>query len=441
MPAKNYVPAALLIILILSAGCINDKFESDKKAQESSTYRTLYWDMEDREILLRRHIADFDMQLSLADRTVFCINNGAWQAYLDYDANYNALLDFYSKGIYLKNEKKMPEKNTGLVSGVKEYCGNITTESYCPEGFSIKKGKCIKLCADGTLYGECGNSKPLYCDNGNLILKASICGCPEEETAKGEECISVYAETSFEREFRYTLRSKEDSIKFAVYKELNDYLAALPRVYYCNPECPADEELELGIIDEKKQSIELDKLAETIKEKTNSVDDRARIAIALVQAIPYDWVSFEETELKNRYPYEVLYVNKGTCGEKSRLLAYLLRTLGYGVVLFRYDDNNHMSAGIKCPLQYSQYKSGYCFIETTTPSIMTDIEGDYVNAGKLSDNPRIFFISSGNSFDNVMEEYNDAKEFREIASQGQVLPEDLWDRWNELVTKYGFVFD
>jgi len=37
----------------------------------------------------------------------------------------------------------------------------------------------------------------------------------------------------------------------------------------------------------------------------------------------------------------VLYEDKGVCGEKSLLLAYLLRELGYGVVLFEFKPENH----------------------------------------------------------------------------------------------------
>jgi hypothetical protein len=38
-------------------------------------------------------------------------------------------------------------------------------------------------CSDGTSYGQCSLTKPLYCGNGNLINKCSLCGC-----ASGYDC-------------------------------------------------------------------------------------------------------------------------------------------------------------------------------------------------------------------------------------------------------------
>jgi len=50
--------------------------------------------------------------------------------------------------------------------------------------------KCISIqlqtCSDGTLYGECSQTKPKYCDNGRLIDKCSVCGCPEGSTCQAD---------------------------------------------------------------------------------------------------------------------------------------------------------------------------------------------------------------------------------------------------------------
>lgn len=44
-------------------------------------------------------------------------------------------------------------------------------------------------CLDGTRYNSCSSSKPKYCLNGNLVDKASICGCPDLYVQSGESCI------------------------------------------------------------------------------------------------------------------------------------------------------------------------------------------------------------------------------------------------------------
>ena len=53
--------------------------------------------------------------------------------------------------------------------------------------------------------------------------------------------------------------------------------------------------------------------------------------------------------------------------------------------------------------------SGYCFVGTTEPAIMTYSNGTYVDAGKLVSTPGIIRISDGVSFNQINEEYADAR--------------------------------
>ena len=41
-----------------------------------------------------------------------------------------------------------------------------------------------KTCSDNTPYGQCSSKKPKYCDNGNLVDRCKICGCPS-----GYDCL------------------------------------------------------------------------------------------------------------------------------------------------------------------------------------------------------------------------------------------------------------
>lgn len=60
----------------------------------------------------------------------------------------------------------------------------------CPPGTSCQNGNCnILKCSDGTPYGECSSNKPMYCDNGKLVEKASLCGCPSGYDVYGDLCI------------------------------------------------------------------------------------------------------------------------------------------------------------------------------------------------------------------------------------------------------------
>ena len=59
----------------------------------------------------------------------------------------------------------------------------------------------IQRCSDGTGYGYCSLTKPFYCENGNLIVKCSLCGCLENQVCgierTNEICISQTVTKTF----------------------------------------------------------------------------------------------------------------------------------------------------------------------------------------------------------------------------------------------------
>jgi len=173
-------------------------------------------------------------------------------------------------------------------------------------------------------------------------------------------------------------------------------------------------------MDEEKQKSFLMPLVVAIQnEAPNSKEDQARIAISIVQNIPFKnsnkTISFGDKTINYfRHPYEVIYDNEGVCGEKVELLGFLLREIGYGTAFFYHPTENHESLGIKCPMKQSLGGTGYCFVETTSPSIITESEIRYVNIGKLSDSFQVFLLSDGISLPNKMPEYTDAKKMGRI---------------------------
>jgi len=71
------------------------------------------------------------------------------------------------------------------INSCQNYQNDKTTCQTDPCGFGNCKwenDKCISIqpqtCSDGTPYGECSTTKPKYCDNGNLVDRCDICGCP-----------------------------------------------------------------------------------------------------------------------------------------------------------------------------------------------------------------------------------------------------------------------
>jgi hypothetical protein len=316
----------------------------------------------------------------------------------------------------------------------------------CPADYVRKGENCEKIrkCRDGTVYGECSMNKPLYCRDGRLVNDSKTCGCPDGYDLLGDGCVSPYEGSPDERILPYTLKGKASALKIAVHASLKQYLAKIPRVYYCNPKCPTPQQLEMRYLEDDKQRPELLNLVEKIKGLTQDPADRARIAISFVQNIPYDTDSAEAGNLTNRYPYEVLFDQRGVCGEKSRLLAFILREIGYGVYLLDYEKEDHMAVALKCPVEYAQYtynNTGYCFLETTRVSILTDNTGEYSSdGGKLETIPSLLTVSSGREFP-AKDEYSDAQDWialnERASSSGGILEQEDYSRWKEIKEKYG----
>ena len=315
------------------------------------------------------------------------------------------------------------------------YCGDgvlflNASSCGCPYDYRTRGNNCeeIPKCNDGTRDEECSYDQPLYCNNTELVNKASVCGCPYDYIREEERCKSKY-ETGLKK---IKLSGIGD---YEVYKGLHDHLAGLDRSisYYTIP--PTTKDFILKDLDNEIQKDYLDPLVDKIKAKSNDPDEQARIAIRMVQNIPYDWSALESDNVEGRYPYEVLYDMEGVCMEKANLMVFLLRELGFGVAIFEYDLESHRAVGIKC--SSCDYKSsGYCFIESTVPTIPTDSEGDYVGAGKLRNPSEIIYISEGNSLD-LSKECGDAQKWNSLMNKGEYLSAHDYNQWLELVEDYG----
>lgn len=282
--------------------------------------------------------------------------------------------------------------------------------------FFIVKDK-NSICGDGTLDGKCSSREPYFCDKGVLIEKASICGCSELLSEDGDSCKSDYQFGAKMVSLEYVLRGERKEINFTVYKGLVDYISDLPAIIlYNGDEQPSRRDFKLKKINEEQQRELLLPLVTKIQNLAKKKEDQARIAVSLVQNIPYGGSDKNIVIRSNpinysRYPYEVLYDKKGVCEGKSELLAFLLNEIGYGVSLFYYPLENHELVGIQCPIKYSLNGTGYCFTETTGPSIISNSQEYYLGWGRLRSEPEIIFISGGNSLPKNLYEYQDAKNF------------------------------
>jgi len=276
------------------------------------------------------------------------------------------------------------------------------------------------VCSDGSLEKTCSTNKPYFCGNGMLREKATICGCPGNLTQVGDTCDSDFQTKPKEITLKYVLRGQENKFNYIVYGGLTDYLSKLPAgISYNLTAQPSRVDFKLRDINEEQQRYLLLPLVAEIQNRAPDKEDQARIAISIVQNIPWGLSDkstvFRDTKvIYSRHPYEVLYDGHGICGEKSELLAFLLREIGYDVALFYNQEENHESIGIKCPLDKSWDETGYCFVETTGPAIISDTTIPYSGGLTIQSKPQVLLISNGASLSDDMYEYQDAEALMDI---------------------------
>jgi hypothetical protein len=90
----------------------------------------------------------------------------------------------------LQKVPEIPQKSAEEITKPKEI--TPPKEEILEEKTTPKKEEkpIVQKCVDGTPYGECSINKPKYCDNGNLIDKASLCGCPTGYKISDNQCIA-----------------------------------------------------------------------------------------------------------------------------------------------------------------------------------------------------------------------------------------------------------
>ncbi|MDP3986787.1 MAG: hypothetical protein Q8P81_01020 [Nanoarchaeota archaeon] len=318
----------------------------------------------------------------------------------------------------------------------------ILTFTAASFAFAEDKFEKIPTCGDGTFYNKCSLDKPYYCQDGILIEKSSTCGCDEGMRKSGDSCSSEYGSEREDIVLTYFLEGSDRTVNFPLYKGVEDYVLGLSRIIsYEGSEVPSRADFKIKSINE---GVQREMILPLVKEIQNLAPtdkvDQARIAISIVQNIPYGhsnrtlFFGGKETNY-SRYPYEVLYDSKGICGEKSALMAFLLKELGYGTAIFYFEEENHEAIGIKCPVEKSLYGSGFCFVETGGPSIISDISLEFSDGIRLDSTPEVILISEGISLPKGLDEYRDAKNLKDIRKRNIFGVLKFWKEDN-IVEKY-----
>ena len=242
----------------------------------------------------------------------------------------------------------------------------------------------------------------------------------------------------------FVYKGQKSGIFFVVNRDVHEKLASLPRsiIYEKGKEKISEKDFIFQKLNNRLQKEKLLPLVKKIKSLTPDVNKQARIAISLVQNIPYNFpiVSASDIDYVEKYPYGVIWEQEAACGEKSDLLLFLLRELGFGTATLIYKKEDHRSVGIKCPDAYDVGDSGYCFVEVTGPKIITDSLSRYEGVGTLTD-CTVIKISDGNQLDGVEEEFTDKNLYYDLMKKANAqkggLERNDYDLFNYILNKYG----
>jgi hypothetical protein len=230
--------------------------------------------------------------------------------------------------------------------------------------------------------------------------------------------------------FSFFIDGNRRSMSFTTFGGLSDFFSNKSHSYHYDP----DNGVIVELLENEVQNEYMRPFIDMIRKRSITSDDQAKNAISLVQRIPYNGNRYTRTTTDWYYPYETVHNNKGSAADKSVLLAYILNELGFETVLFEF--SNHMAVGVKSSSKYSFYDTGYAFIETTRPTIITyEPDSSYGGFG-ISQNPRIIHLSGGRRPLDVSTEYGDAMRMKQLEEMGGNLNQSYRAELAKISDKY-----
>lgn len=167
------------------------------------------------------------------------------------------------------------------------------------------------------------------------------------------------------KEYSWQYKSKTYNLRETLYQSIDNYYSKKIKGIFNN-----FEDISVGrYLNTPEKDETIPEVTQKIRELANKnqlTDDQTiDLVLSLVQSLPYDEARAKTDLTHPRYPYETLFESKGICSDKTLLAVAILRQLGYGTAIFMYGQDQHMTAAVQCPAQYSNYNSGYCIAETT----------------------------------------------------------------------------
>jgi hypothetical protein len=95
-----------------------------------------------------------------------------------------------------------------------------------------------------------------------------------------------------------------------------------------------------------------------------------------------------------------------------------------------------MAVGVKSASRYSFYDTGYAYIETTRPTIITYEPDPGYGGFSISQNPRVIHLSGGKKALDVSTEYGDARRLKQLEHMGGNLNQSYQAELSKISDKY-----
>ena len=284
-------------------------------------------------------------------------------------------------------------------------------------------------------------------DKTNCVLPSNF----NKGIASGDALTQIYP---------YVVNGQKGSIELTLNRQLRDYFACrsdemgpsksnqkisticIPLIGCKSSDTTSTFIQPQELINENKKYSALKPLVDAIKSKSTEPEMQARIAINLVQHIPYNCV--KEQAVASNYspyaihfdsPYEVLYENSGICSEKSALLASILNELGYDSAYLDFFSDLHTVAGIGGSESDQYLNTGYILIETTNPSPI-----GYRSSSIQHSNPNVVKLSGGSKFYLNSQDHVDSQNLQNLVKkqkQGSRLSNNEILLGDDLIMRYG----
>lgn len=258
------------------------------------------------------------------------------------------------------------------------------------------------------------------------------------------------------RDYRWQYKSQNYTFKEALYQSVEKYYRKKPKGIYSNFE-EMSLSWYLNIPKEDKTISDItQKMRELATDHHLSSDQVADLVVSFVQSLPYDDARAKTDLTHPRYPYETLYEGKGICSDKTLLTVAIFRQLGYGAAVFMYESDQHMTAAIECPRDYSNYNSGYCIAETTATGhkigIIPELNQDNLQAVQRSEvqsfdsnsttinrtkklsNPTIYSKTQGKVYQGVIQTLTNEKEIEKLSQYFEEQKPIIDGKENELAS-------